>query len=399
MSRKRDAVDTIKGYYYQFNYSIQCILNGNDDDEFTVEGIEDVDAASGDETLAIQCKYYSKSEYNHSVIAKPVRFMFKDYMERTVTGDYISYKLYGTYKSGQSKLTLPLTAQFLKEKFFSFTENKVKHELHTELDASDAQIEDFISKLTININAESYESLEKSVIDKLTFMFHCRKAETEFFYYNNALRIVKELATSENVTERRISKRDFIARIDNKKMLFDSWYLQFRGINEVCKRVKSEYFTKYNVTPIERYFLIECDELIDDSDIVKMVGKISKNWSKLSSKEPKPFCPYVLLYSISDERLISIKKKMINQGLVLCDGYDFLGADFNPESINRVPDYRNGIKIKMVNELAFVETILNIQRRTKEIYQFYLTEPFFETDKGILFNIQIPSTECVAKMI
>ena len=58
MSRKRDAVDTIKGYYYQFNYSIQCILNGNDDDEFTVEGIEDVDAASGDETLAIQCKYY-----------------------------------------------------------------------------------------------------------------------------------------------------------------------------------------------------------------------------------------------------------------------------------------------------------------------------------------------------
>ena len=121
-------------------------------------------------------------------------------------------------------------------------------------------------------------------------MFHCRKAETEFFYYNNALRIVKELATSENVTERRISKRDFIARIDNKKMLFDSWYLQFRGINEVCKRVKSEYFTKYNVTPIERYFLIECDELIDDSDIVKMVGKISKNWSKLSSKEPKPFC-------------------------------------------------------------------------------------------------------------
>ena len=59
------------------------------------------------------------------------------------------------------------------------------------------------------------------------------------------------------MTERRISKRDFIARIDNKKMLFDSWYLQFRGINEVCKRVKSEYFTMYNVTPIERYFLIE----------------------------------------------------------------------------------------------------------------------------------------------
>lgn len=56
--RAWDAVDTIRGYYYQISYSILCILAGNEDDEVIVEDIEDVDAASGDEKVAIQCKYF-----------------------------------------------------------------------------------------------------------------------------------------------------------------------------------------------------------------------------------------------------------------------------------------------------------------------------------------------------
>ena len=94
MASTRDAVDTIRGYYYQFNYSILSILDGKEDDVVTVEGIEDVDVASGDDTVAVQCKYYSKIEYNHSVIAKPIRFMFKDFMQRSEKENYISYKLY-----------------------------------------------------------------------------------------------------------------------------------------------------------------------------------------------------------------------------------------------------------------------------------------------------------------
>ena len=70
------------------------ILDGKEDDVVTVEGIEDVDVASGDDTVAVQCKYYSKTEYNHSVIAKPIRFMFKDFMQRSEKENYISYKLY-----------------------------------------------------------------------------------------------------------------------------------------------------------------------------------------------------------------------------------------------------------------------------------------------------------------
>ena len=401
----RDAVDTIKGYYYQFNYSIFRILEGQDDDIVTIEGIEDVDVASGDETVAIQCKYYSKTEYHNSIIAKPIRFMFKDFMERTKKGNYISYKLCGTYKTGQFRLILPLTTNFVKENFFTYTETKkgaekIIHVLHNELGATDEQIETFIAKLTIDIHARSYEVLVETIINKIAAVFYCSKIEAELYYYNNALRVIKELATKENEEQRKISRQTFVQKIDNKKMLFDNWYLQFRGLNEFCKKIRAEFFTKYNVGPVERYFLIECDEKIDDLNIIKLISKICENWSKLTQREPIPFCPYIALQGITPERLIQIKKCLTKQGTVLCDGYDFLGAEFNPESFNRTPDYRNGIKVKIANKIDDIQSSLKTQRKKeKEVYQFYLTRPYFETEEGIVYNIQIPSTESIIKMV
>lgn len=78
----RNAVNTIKGYFYQFDYSILRILElDNSDDSITVEHIEDIDVKTANETTAIQCKYYEKTEYNHSTIAKPIRFMLLNFIK------------------------------------------------------------------------------------------------------------------------------------------------------------------------------------------------------------------------------------------------------------------------------------------------------------------------------
>ena len=95
----RAAVDTIRGYLYQFDHSILQLLNlANNSDTITVEGIEDIDISSATEETAIQCKYYSKSEYNHSVIAEPIRLMlthFSEYKKGNV--QKIKYILRGHY--------------------------------------------------------------------------------------------------------------------------------------------------------------------------------------------------------------------------------------------------------------------------------------------------------------
>ena len=98
MTKERSAIATIKGYYYQFDYFILQLLKCNSDaDSICIEGIEDVDLNTVDETTAIQCKYYAGTEYNHSVIAQPLRYMIDHYLSNT--SNELKYKIYGYYKS------------------------------------------------------------------------------------------------------------------------------------------------------------------------------------------------------------------------------------------------------------------------------------------------------------
>jgi hypothetical protein len=106
----RSAVDTILGYFYQFDHSIeQILLQKNGQDTVTIEDIEDIDVYSASETTAIQCKYYAKTEYNNSVISRPIRLMLSHYKDsKSENKSNVKYSLYGYFKAGHHKLKLPL---------------------------------------------------------------------------------------------------------------------------------------------------------------------------------------------------------------------------------------------------------------------------------------------------
>ncbi|MFK7782222.1 hypothetical protein [Psychroserpens sp.] len=106
----RSAVDTIKGYYYyQFDLTVLKLLQAKTaNNEITIENTEDVDIHTATESTAVQCKYYAKTEYNHSVIAKTIRQMLTHFSDlKKSNGTFIKYNLYGHYKTGQNKLKLP----------------------------------------------------------------------------------------------------------------------------------------------------------------------------------------------------------------------------------------------------------------------------------------------------
>lgn len=400
MARSRDAVDTIKGYYYQFDYFIfQLISLVNEADTVTIEGIEDVDILEEKEMVAVQCKYYAKTEYNHSVIAKPIRLMLKDYVNRTPEKRKIRYKLYGKYQSGQDKYPGSLSVEFAKKSLFTYTEKETPHILHEELNLTDEDIEEFLSKVDVDINAEDYYEQQEKVISNLEKIFQCERFEAEYYYYNNALRLVKEKAVQQKICDRIVSKREFLDKIDNKKMLFDKWYLQFKGIKNYCADIRKQYFSPKNVSPYERFFLIECDKVIDDKKLISLIAKISKNWSKLSRREVKPFCPYIYFKGITEDRLVELKKKLQREDIRLWDGYDFLGAEFAVASIIRRANYENEIKVKIINHIENLNEILEKVTGIKEIYQFYLDEAFYESECNLCFGIQISKTEDVCMMI
>ena len=161
MAHTRDAIDTLRGYYYQFDYFILNLLTIDNDDTVTLVGIEDVDIKTATETTAVQCKYYAGTEYNHSIIAKPIQQMLHGF---THNGNKLKYKLYGSYKSGTNKLVLPLTLDFVKEHFLTYSSKGTQHEFHIDEGISDDQITDFINNLKIDINAVSYEQQEKKCL-------------------------------------------------------------------------------------------------------------------------------------------------------------------------------------------------------------------------------------------
>lgn len=400
MPNDRTAIDTITGYYYQFDYYILQLLNcSNSHDEVCIEAIEDVDIRTADETTAVQCKYYAKTEYSHSAIAKPIRLMLTHFKQNTTNRNEIYYKLYGHYKCGQSKLAQPISLSFLKEKFLTYTKDKIKHEHHKDLNLSDAELSLFLSHLTININALEFSAQRQTIITKLKGLFRCTEFEAEYYYYNNALRVVRDLSTKQNIQERTISSHDFKEKIDSKTELFDIWFLEFKGTQEYCRAIKQAHFSELNVSPYARFFLIDCDEVTSEPDIKSIILKISRNWSKLSTREPKPFCPYICLHGATEQTILNIKKALQNDNVYFVDGYDFKGADFKAKSIVRKPCAQNGIKLKFITELEQINEILSEISTPKIIYQFFLNAPYYRNEFSEMRLIKIPSTDCISKMI
>lgn len=400
MGKSREAIDTIIGYYYQFDYYILQLLElSKENDTVCIEGIEDVDINHLDETTAVQCKYYSKTEYNHSVIAKPIRLMLSHYAASQSNGTTLHYKMYGNYCSGQEKLPTTIDVPFIKAKFLTHTEKGVRHEHHSELGLSDDDILDFLNHLSIDINALSFDKQEKFIITKLKDVFSCNEFEAEYYYYNNALRIVKQLSIQHNKKDRTISKRNFISRINNKQALFDIWFLKFKGVKTYCQSVKAQYFSPKNVSPFERFFLIDCDSKISEVELKSLLLKISNNWSRLSKKEVRPFCPYIYLHNISENTLLNIKKALLSDDVYFRDGYDFKGSDFSSKSICKKATAYNEIKLKIINELILIDDVINSISATREIYQFFITEPYFVNQHHRHIQIQIEETKNISAMI
>ena len=343
----------------------------NLDDTVCIEAIEDVDIHIQGEITAVQCKYYAKTEYNHSVIAPAIRLMLSHFKENPWTRNTLTYKLYGYFKTGQEKLRdNSISIEFLKAKFLSHTKSGVKHKHHIELGLSDAELQQFVNLF-----------------------------EAEYYYYNNTLRVIKQLATEQDIAKRSISKRNFLSAINQKQPLFESWYMEYRGIAEYCRAVKQEYFSQINISPYARFFLIECDGRISVQQIKSLLLKISKNWSKLSKNEVKPFCPYVYLHGIPEPEVIEIKQALQNDGVYFVDGYDFKGAAFSPKSITRRPSAHNEIKLKFITDIHQISDILNSISTIRIIYQFYLEVPFYENDQYEMHTIKIQETQNIEKMV
>jgi len=399
----RNATDTIKGYFYQFDYSIEKLLTlSNDSDEIIVEGIEDIDIVTPTETTAIQCKYYSKTEYNHSVIAKPIRLMLSHYNDvKAGIKTKIKYLLYGFYSHGQSKLSFPIDIVFLKEKFLTYKSGSVQIRHHDELGLNDAELQDFLNLLFIDIDAKEYSVQYNSILMLLKDIFSCDDFEAEYYFYNNALNEIRKIAIKNNANDRKIKKSDFINSINQKQLLFNKWFLELKGKKLYNRELKDKYFRALNKSPFERFFLIDLPASYSVNELKHLIFIISKRYSNLKKREPKTYCPYIFFNNLSKSKLLELKKQLFDEDFNFIDGFPFFGSDFSAKSISIKADNYNKINVKLFNDIGQILGTLDYITKTKEVYQFYFDNTILSIANGDIRNIcvQITSIECIKEII
>lgn len=392
----RSAVDTIRGYFYQFDMSILSVLQlAEPDNSVEIECTEDIDIRTADEVTATQCKYYAKTEYNHSVIKDAVKHMVSHFQSALAgTKPNMLYSIKGHYASGQEKLDGGIDVEFLKKHFLTYSEgkgaDKVTRYHHAELGLSDLDLKVFLKKLTINIRAKEFDEQYREVLGLLRNALGGTPFAAEYFYYNNALAVIRELSIKAAPADRTITKKAFLARINTATVLFNEWFVERKGKKAHLAALRKEYFTELNISPHERFFLVETDAgSYLRSDLKDLFFELSRKWAKLSAREPTPFCPYIYVHGLPNDELLALKRELSAEGFKLIDGHDFQGADFSHQSLLQKATHGNGIRIKVLNSLHNIEQTVNAVAKTKRIYQFHLGTDFFAFDKPAIRHVKI----------
>ena len=398
MPRSREAISTIKGYYFQFDYYVLRLLYlQNDDASVCIEGVEDVDVTSFTGTEAVQCKYYEGTSCSPSVVGAALRPMLRHFAEYKTAN--FNYVLFGHYKSRQNSIPDEITVDYAKEKFLTFTEKGRRIKLHEDLSLTDSDIKKFLNHLQLQLDANSYEDQIEEIISQLQLVLGCTEYDARYFYYNNAVAFVKEVAVKKTKSARTVNRQQFMISIGTKKNLFDKWYIEYIGFEKYYRAVRKQFFSPVNISPLNRFFLIENDESTTDADMVHLIMEIGHKWSRCSKRETKPFCPYVYIHGITDVRLKAIKQLLVENMCYFWDGYDYKGAIFRPASLVRPINNFLGINVKLINKVSEVETVLSECNTGTAVYQFYVKKRFYDPGSRLGKAFQIQRTMDVLKIV
>lgn len=383
----RNATATIKGYFYQFDQTIVRLLEAAKHGSVTVEGVEDIDLDDGDESAFVQCKYYEGTEYNHSVIKEAVIHMLRHFKAAGCPSNQVfRYRLHGHYCGGQHKLTLPLTDDFLKEHFLTYTKEKQVHKVHEELKITDGQLAYFRGLLDIDVNAQSYDDQQAKVLELLVSEIpECTAGDALSFFYPVAINVIQGLAIEADEAKRKITKDQFLKAVNRKDVVFSAWLRERLGREYFARMIRRKYFHfgKTKMPKAARFFVIDMTSEYEVGQATRMLVRIGQFFShKEHQRTPAAdrFCPYVLLRGLTSAQLIELKASLLTQGVAFNDGYPFQGAEFLPSMLAAAPTKEKLWTIKFVpSEQQLAPTIAACIGSVVEVYDFYKDSPLDST--------------------
>lgn len=380
------AYIALRGYKYQFDRTILEIFN-NSTKTIEIEQLQDY----GYDDYLVQVKYhntdYSEAQQKQKV-KKPLVQLFEQYLKIKSKNFILFIYLKGVSPSKKTLTVAELDAILGRIKKFTPTDKA-----------------EFIKRFTL-IYAEDFENQYKNVIQKIKNAYSKTDEEAEIYYSvisSHLLDIVTNNPPSVS-SKRKTSKKEIDKIIlDGKKLIFKSAYVEIVSKEKQLKNLNKLFFrTALNTEPHDRIFIIEVEHKTEITLLKELVLLIKSKWSKNKTKtipSNDRYVPLIFFNGINEIDLVKLKTDLQKDGYVINDGYDFMNANFNINSINTRPTFENKLFFKFINKQADLEQFLNNLNRTGEVYQFFMNSPMPILFDGKHIEIEAKEIEDIKNII
>jgi hypothetical protein len=380
------AYIALRGYKFQFDRTILEIFNKSTK-MIEIEQLQDY----GYDDYLVQVKYHNTNytaPQQKQKIKKPLVQLFDQYLKNKTKKFILFIYLKGITPTKKTLTVTDLDAILGKIKRFSVIE-KV----------------DFISRFTL-IYADDFENQYKEVIQKIKVAYSKTNEEAEIYYSiisSHLLEIVTNNPPSVN-SKRETSKNEIDKIISNgKKLIFKSAYIEIVAKEKQLKQLNKLFFkTSLNTEPQERIFIIEVTSTVEIKLLKELVLLVKTKWSKNKTKtipDTDRFVPLIYFKGIKESDLVMLKTDLQKDGYMINDGYDFMNADFNINSLNIRPTFTNKLFFKFINKQQNLEELLKNLVKTGEVYQFFINSPASILFTGKHIEIQIKEIEDIKNII
>jgi hypothetical protein len=380
----------IKGFEFQVDKTILEILKSEtENSQINIEQIQDIDS----DNFVMQVKYRETQEFIPSIIKKPVIQLLNEFKNNNKKTYYLytffkNLNGYEDFIDANKKITLKNLNQILGDKKEKFTEQEKQG---------------FINNFILDF-APTFQNQFDEVIKKLKEEELGSNSEEVIFYYANITDFLRKLVINNPDSKNRsCTKKEIFDYIrEGKKLIFNSSFREYKGDVAYYKSVKAKYFSFRNIDKFERFVIIELkgnESIIEiENAILKIKNIFYREGSMLRAVRGE--APYIYFLNIASDKMIQLKTKMLEAGLVFKDGYDFEGASFNKKTITEKSSKSNKICLKFINQEDELKEILKEDFGTrKELYQFFINEPFEIEDDFQHIKINIKEINDISQIL
>lgn len=320
----RSADYTIQGFLYQFHLTLLHILNSEDNEEVTIEGIiEDIEIKKDGNIEAIQCKYHeSKDNFTLSSVYKPILQMMEHFH---INHDKsIRYRLYSFFQNQElgiyNKITRTDIEQVLKSKDKSLQKiiKRIKG----------CNIDEFLNQFTMEFG-ESYDNLIIKIIDAFIDIGFKRE-DVETLIYPNAIQIIAELSINHDIDKRVINKTTLLNKLKSIRITtISKWTRNLKNFDQLIKTRKNQMKVNLNKNSRTRYFYISENEIIDfhEGIVNFIIDYIEKYHFKKTHDKTPLFC-----LNCSKKTFDDIGVRLYKKGIKFNNGF-ITGNYFDKERL------------------------------------------------------------------